>query len=185
MKVILYFVLFALVFCQTKVTFLLKDGNVTLNVHKDWAPIGVERFLTLVKEGYYNDNGFFRVVPNFVVQFGISGDPKVSAKWKEARIQDDPVRQSNKRGYVSYAMTSQKHSRTTQLFINLVNNARLDGMGFAPFAYIDEEGMKIVDKINSQYGQQPSQDLIYSQGNSYLRQRFPNLTYLLKATIEN
>lgn len=184
MKFFLFIALVVFCFSQTtKVTFQLKEGNVTLEVHREWAPIGVDRFLTLVKEGYYNENGFFRVVPNFVVQFGISGNPDTSRKWRNARIQDDPVKKSNLRGFVSYAMTSEKNSRTTQLFINLINNQRLDGLGFAPFAFIDSEGMKIIDKIYSGYGQRPSQDMIYTQGNNYLKQNFPNMSYLIKASL--
>eukprot|EP01080_Neovahlkampfia_damariscottae_P000596 gene596-8101_t len=168
---------------EYKVRFQLKTGNITLHVNSEWAPNGVERFMKLVKEKYYDDNGFFRVVPNFVVQFGINGDPKISGKYRNARIQDDKVIKSNLRGWVSYAAMPQPHTRTTQLFINLVNNQRLDGMGFAPFAYINEKDMKLVDKIYSGYGQRPNQASIYSLGNSYLKQTFPNLDYLKKARV--
>jgi len=174
--------LLALLSLSGKVIFQLKGGSVTLNYERAWCPNGVDRFLELVDSGYYNKNGVFRVVPSFVVQFGISGNTTQSGYWRSRNIQDDPVVKSNLRGWVSYAATSARHSRTTQLFINLVNNTRLDGMGFSPFAFISEADMKIVDKIYSGYGQQPNQNSIYSQGNAYLEKNFPLLDYLIKAT---
>lgn len=170
---------------EVQVVFQLKEGNVTLTLDRKWCPNGFDRFMNLVvNESYYNDVAFFRVVPNFVVQFGINGNPTLSGKWRNQNIQDDPVVKSNTRGWVSYAAMPQRHTRTTQLFINLVNNTRLDGMGFSPFAFINEKDMKIIDKINSQYREQPNQNQIYTVGNSYLKNSFPNLTYLMKASVK-
>ncbi len=117
-----------------------------------------------------------------MVQFGINGDPKVQAKWREAVIQDDPVTKSNTRGMVTFA-TSGPNSRTTQMFINFKDNSFLDNQGFSPFGKVDEAGMKIVDKINSEYREQPSQGGIQRQGNAYLKENFPRLDYIKKATI--
>lgn len=169
-----------------KVKFECSDGTVVVECHKDWAPLGVERFATLVKEGFFNDVRFFRVVTNprpFVVQFGISGDPQVSAKWRNARIKDDPVRQSNARGTIVFA-TSGPNSRTTQVFINLGDNASLDGMGFAPFGKV-VEGMDVVDSFNNQYQEAPTkaQAQIQAKGNAFLDQQFPGLDYIKSAAI--
>jgi peptidyl-prolyl cis-trans isomerase A (cyclophilin A) len=151
-------------------------------VTKSWAPKGADRFYNLVKYGYFDGNRFFRVVPNFMVQFGINGDPKLNNVWSEANITDDPVTQSNKRGYITFA-TRGPNSRTTQLFINFRDNAGLDPQGFAPFGQV-VSGMEIVDKINAEYQQQPEQPLIQSQGNAYLTKAFPRLDYIKKASIE-
>ena len=158
---------------------------VTLNITRTWSPRGVDHFYTLLQANvsYYNDNSFFRVVPNFVAQFGINGDPDVSQKWVNANIPDDPVKLSNLRGTVAYAMSSDPNSRTTQLYVNFKDNSRLDSMGFAPFAVISESDMKILDKIYSGYGEQPDQQQIYEQGNNYLKKNFPRLDYLIKAEI--
>jgi peptidyl-prolyl cis-trans isomerase A (cyclophilin A) len=184
MKFVCLLLLFGLCFAQFhKVQFQLKNGNITLNINREWAPIGVDRFLELLKEKYYNNNGIFRVVPNFVVQFGINGDPKISGKWKEQTIKDDKVLKSNLRGWVSFAASPAPHTRTTKLFINLVNNTRLDALGFSPFGYFDEKDMKLVDEIYSGYGQTPIQDLIYLRGNDYLRTSFPKLDYLYQVKL--
>jgi len=157
-------------------------GKITLHVERNWSPYGVDRFyqlMTLAAGSYYNQNGFFRVVPNFVVQFGINGDPTISQKWENANIPDDPVILSNIPGTVSYADAG-ANTRTTQLFINYVNNSFLDGEGFTPFAVITS-GLDVALAINPQYGENPDQGMIYSQGNPYLKQNFPNLDYITKA----
>jgi len=164
-----------------KVKFECTNGTFTVECTKKWAPLGVERFYALVREGYFNDTGFFRVVPGFVVQFGLAADPEVTAKWRTKTIKDDPVTQTNAPGTLTFA-TSGPNSRTTQLFINLVNNGQLDGQGFAPFGKV-VEGMEVVQKINAEYGQHPKQPLITSEGNSYLRKNFPNMDYITKATL--
>ncbi len=158
--------------------------NVTLDITRAWAPLGVDRFYTLVKqEKYYDNSGFFRVLPGFVVQFGIAGDPALSKKWENANIQDDPVLKSNTRGYISYA-TAGPNTRTTQLFINYGNNARLDNMGFAPFGVVSASAdMIALDHIYSGYGQDPDQGEIYAEGNTYLKKNYPNLDYIKSITI--
>lgn len=161
-------------------------GDVMIEVNRAWAPKGADRFYNLVKMGFYDDVAFFRVIPGFMAQVGISGDPKVTAAWRTARIPDDPVKESNKRGMVTFA-TSGKDSRTTQFFINFVDNSRLDGMGFSPFGKV--QNMDIMDKIHGGYGEGaprgrgPSQGLLSTQGNDYLKKQFPELDYIKKATI--
>lgn len=163
-------------------------GPFTIEVTRAWAPLAADRFYNLVRVGYLNDVAFFRVIRGFVVQFGINGDPEVSARWKDASIPDEPVRAQNLRGYVTFAMAG-PNSRTTQLFINLADNVRLDRMGFAPFGRV-VEGMEVVELLYAGYGegeprgQGPSQDRIYAEGNRYLRESFPKLDYLVKAELE-
>ncbi len=168
-----------------QVKFDTSKGDVIIEVHRDWAPIGAARFYDSVKSGFYDDTRFFRVVPDFMVQFGINGDPKVQSKWREAKIKDDQPkgknRQSNKRGFITFA-TSGPNSRTTQVFINFKSNAFLDGQGFTPFGEVIK-GLEIVDKFNSQSGEKPDQGRIQSEGNAYLNKSFPNLDFIKKATI--
>ena len=158
-------------------------GPFVVEVHRDWAPKGADRFYNLVKYGYYDGGGFFRVLPGFMVQFGLAADPSIQSAWREATIADDPVKQSNKRSYVTFAKTNAPDSRTTQIFINFGDNGRLDGDGFAPFGIV-VSGMEAVDKINAEYRQTPDQGRIQSQGNAYLKKEFPKLDYVTKATIE-
>eukprot|EP01127_Copromyxa_protea_P006748 TRINITY_DN16739_c0_g1_i1.p1 TRINITY_DN16739_c0_g1~~TRINITY_DN16739_c0_g1_i1.p1 ORF type:complete len:205 (-),score=52.88 TRINITY_DN16739_c0_g1_i1:103-717(-) len=162
-------------------------GTINLHVERKWSPNGVDRFYTLLKltPPYYNQNGFFRVVPGFVVQFGISGDPKVAQKWEQANIVDDPVVLSNLKGTVAYADAG-PNTRSTQLFINYADNTFLDSQGFTPFAKVsDDASMKTALSINSLYGQTPDQNAIYEQGNTYLKAKFPLLDYITTATISN
>ena len=171
-----------------KVRFETSKGPFVIEVHRDWAPNGADRFYNLVKNGFYDDARFFRVISGFMVQFGINGDPGVSAPWRNATIKDDPVRQSNKRGFITFA-TSGPDSRTSQVFINFADNSRLDGQGFAPFGQVTS-GMNIVDALHSGYGEGapsgrgPDQGRIQREGNAYLKKDFPNLDYVKKATIE-
>jgi len=164
-----------------KVKFECTNGEFTVECFKEWAPLGVERFYQLVREGYFDDTGFFRVVPNFVVQFGLAADPQVTAKWRTKSITDDPVKQTNAPGTITFA-TSGPNSRTTQLFINLVDNKRLDGMGFSPFGKVIE-GMDVVKKINPEYGERPQQGMITAEGNAYLKKNFPKMDFIKKATL--
>ena len=164
-----------------KVTFECTNGNFVVECRKEWAPLGVERFRTIVEEGVFDDTGFFRVIPGFVVQFGIPGDPAVAEKWHDAHIEDDPVTHSNAKGTVTFA-TSGPNTRTTQLFINLENNGRLDGMGFAPIGIV-VEGMEVVEAINAEYRERPDQGLIKKKGTAYLKKEFPNLDFIKKAFI--
>jgi peptidyl-prolyl cis-trans isomerase A (cyclophilin A) len=165
-----------------KAKFDTSVGPFVVEVHRDWAPQGADRFYNLVKNGFYDGARFFRVMPKFMVQFGIHGDPSVQKPWRNANIPDDPVKQSNKRGHVSFA-TAGPNSRTTQIFINFKDNAFLDTSGFAPFGQV-VTGMEAVDKINARHGQSPDQARIQAQGDAYLTKAFPNLDYVTKATIE-
>jgi peptidyl-prolyl cis-trans isomerase A (cyclophilin A) len=164
-----------------KAKFTTTAGDFVVEVHREWAPLGADRFYNLIRYGYFTNAAFFRVVPGFVVQFGLSADPAVNKVWKTASIQDDPVIQSNKRGNLVFA-TAGPNTRTTQLFINYADNARLDGMGFAPFASV-VEGMDVVDKIHSAYGESPRQDLITEQGDAYLKANFPAIDKIKLARI--
>ena len=158
-----------------QVKFETTRGDFTVTVNRAWAPLGADRFYNLVKHHFYDSASFFRVVPGFVVQFGISAYPLVSAAWKNANLQDDPVTQSNKRGYLTFA-TAGPNTRTTQVFINLKDNAGLDRQGFAPFGLVDGQGMKVVEMLYDQYGDNgPDQGLLQSQGKSYLDKSFPKL----------
>ncbi len=165
-----------------KVTFDTTKGKIVIAVTRSWAPRGADRFYNLVKNGFYDGCRFFRVVPNFVVQFGMNGDPKVQRMWSNAQFKDDPVTKSNGKGRVVFAKTSAPNSRTTQIFINLKSNRSLDDQGFAPFGEVIE-GMDVVEKIYSGYGQLPDQSMIMNQGNNYLKRKFPKLDYIKKATI--
>jgi len=164
-----------------EVKFETTAGDFIVEVHPDWAPIGAERFEELVNAKYYDGNRFFRVIPGFVVQFGLNGDPKVAAEWERKRLKDDPVKTSNEPGTITFA-TAGPNTRTTQLFINLGNNARLDRMGFSPFGTVIE-GFDVVRKINAEYGEQPNQGRITAEGNAYLEKSFPRLDYIKTAGI--
>lgn len=170
-----------------KVNLDTSKGPVVIEVHKDWAPLGAERFYQLVKSGYYDGARFFRVLPGFMAQFGIAADPQTTAKWKEANLQDDPVKQSNTRGMVTFA-TAGPNTRTTQMFINTGDNARLDGQGFAPIGKVIS-GQEAVESLFSGYGEGapsgrgPAQQLIEIQGNAYLGKDFPELDFIKKASI--
>ena len=166
-----------------KALFETSAGNFVVEVHRDWAPNGADRFYNLVKNGFFDNCRFFRVVPNFMVQFGINGDPGIQSAWRNANIPDDPVKQSNKRGYMTFAQTAAPNSRSTQVFINFGDNSFLDGQRFAPFGKVIS-GMEAVDKINASYGERPNQGLIQTQGNAYLEKEFPKLDYVKKAAIQ-
>ncbi|HZT24009.1 MAG TPA: peptidylprolyl isomerase [Verrucomicrobiae bacterium] len=162
-------------------------GPFVVEVTRALAPRGADRFYNLVRSGYFTDVAFFRVVPGFMCQFGISGNPAVAANWREATIPDDPVKGSNTRGTITFA-TAGPNTRTTQLFINYANNTFLDAQGFAPIGKVIE-GMDVVDKLNGQYGdgppsgQGPDQGRIQTEGNAYLKKDFPGLDYIKSATI--
>ena len=167
---------------EFKVKFDTSKGVFVVQVHRDWAPLGADRFYELVKSGFYDEARFFRVVPGFVVQWGINKDPAVTAKWRDKRIPDDPVKHTNGPGTITFA-TSGPDSRTTQLFINLAGNEPLDAKGFAPFGEVTE-GMDVVARLYPGYGQDPEQSLIDSQGNAYLQRFYPNLDYIKTAGVE-
>jgi peptidyl-prolyl cis-trans isomerase A (cyclophilin A) len=168
-----------------KVKLVTTRGDFVVNVTRSWAPIGADRFYNLVKHRFYDNASFFRVVPSFVVQFGISAYPPVSAAWQDANIMDEPVTQTNKRGYLTYAKTSMPNTRSTQIFINLKDNAGLDRQGFSPFGYIDAQGMKVVDMMYDQYGDSagPDQDQISKLGKPYLDKGWPKLDAIKTATL--
>ena len=165
------------------------QGTVLLEIVRDWAPRGADRFYNLVRAGFFDDSRFSRVVPGFIAQFGIPGDPAVSAIWKDRSFPDDPVRSANRRGTIAFAMTG-PNTRTTQLFINLVDNTRLDAQGFAPIGRVIE-GMDVVDRLYSGYGESAGggmragrQGRILAEGNVYLDREFPRLDRIIRALIE-
>ncbi len=173
-----------------KARFTTSKGDFVVEVHRDWAPNGADRFYDLVKLGYFDDTRFFRAVDGFMVQFGINGDPAVNAKWQSANITDDPVKQSNTRGFMSFAQTGMPNTRSTQVFINYADNARLDGMRFAPFGQV-VQGMDVVDSLYKGYGEGapsgagPDQGRVQAQGNAYLDKSFPKLDAIKHAEIVN
>lgn len=165
-------------------------GDFTIKVHRDWAPNGADRFFNLVSMGYYDGAAFYRVILTprpFMAQIGFNPDPAVNAVWRTARIKDDPVKKSNTRGMVTFA-TSGPNTRTTQFFINYVDNSNLDGMGFSPFGEVIE-GMGVVKKFYGGYGEGapngkgPSQGRIAAEGDAYLKKEFPKLDCIIKAEI--
>jgi peptidyl-prolyl cis-trans isomerase A (cyclophilin A) len=164
-----------------EVTLKTGKGDIVVQVTRAWAPLGADRFYNLVKHGFYNGASFFRIVPGFVVQFGLSGDPAVNRAWKNANLKDDPVTQSNKPGTLTFA-TAGPNTRTTQLFINLGNNAGLDGQGFAAFGQVTS-GMDVVQKLYSGYGERPDQGAITSEGKAYVDKNFPNIDKIETATV--
>ena len=172
-----------------KVNFDTSAGAFQVEVTRDWAPQAADRFYNLVKNGFYDGARFFRVIKGFMVQFGINGDPALNTAWRGARIPDDPRgKQSNKRGYITFAHAG-PNTRTTQVFINFGDNANLDAQGFPPFGVVSAGGMAVVDKINGEYGEGapngrgPDQGRVQTEGNAYLQKEFPKLDYIKKATI--
>lgn len=168
-----------------RVKFETSKGDFVIEVTKAWAPLGAERFHRLVSQQFFDGQRFFRVLPKFVVQFGISGNPSLAAFWRTHAIQDDKVKKSNGRGMVTYAMAG-PNSRTTQIFINLGDNSRLDKSGFAPFGKV-VKGLDVVESFFSEYGEGPpngtgpDQRMIQAQGNAYLDSKFPKLDYIKTA----
>ena len=156
-------------------------GTFVIAVTRTWAPGGADRFYNLVRPGFFDGTRFFRVVPGFIVQFGLSGNPVISARWRAATIPDDPVIRHNTRGTLTFA-TSGENTRTTQMFINFGDNTRLDASGFAPLGRV-AEGMDVVDHIYSGAGEGPDQGLIQMRGNAYLAAQFPKLDTIARATI--
>jgi peptidyl-prolyl cis-trans isomerase A (cyclophilin A) len=170
-----------------KAAFDTSAGAFVVEVHRAWAPKGADRFYNLVKNGFFDNCRFFRVVSGFMVQFGINGDPAIQGAWRNANITDDPAKESNKKGYITFANAG-PNSRTTQVFINYADNAFLDSQGFPPFGKV-VTGMDVVQKLYAGYGEGapqgkgPSQGQIQTQGNAYLEKDFPKLDFVKKATI--
>jgi cyclophilin family peptidyl-prolyl cis-trans isomerase len=194
LRLALFLLAFSCSFAETPVPAVFRvkiettAGHFVIEAHRDWAPHGVDRLHELVITKFFNDSRFFRVVPGFVAQFGIAGKPAVAQAWRYKTIPDDPVIKSNLRGFVSYAMTG-PDTRTTQLFINLVDNSRLDAQGFAPIGQV-VEGMEVVDKLYSGYGETSGggmragkQDKLFEEGNAWLDRDFPKLDKLIQASI--
>ena len=174
---------------EYKVKLETTKGDVIIQVHRDWAPLGADHFYQLVTKGYYDDNAFFRVLKGYIVQFGMNGDPKVTARWNNVPLKDDPHNISNKVGTVTFAKTSRPDSRTTHIFINLDNNGEaLDADGFTPFGEVIS-GMENVNNLYAGYGDGPpsgsgpDQEALTHGGNTYLKKDFPSLDYITKATV--
>jgi cyclophilin family peptidyl-prolyl cis-trans isomerase len=171
-----------------KARFDTSKGVFVIEVTREWAPRAADRFYNLVKNGFYDNVRFFRVISGFMVQFGINGDPAIMARWRAAQIPDDQVTQSNRRGTITFA-TAGPGTRTSQVFINFADNTRLDESGFAPFGRV-VSGMNVVDALNAEYGEGaprgrgPDQSRIQNEGNAYLMKDFPRLDFVKKATIE-
>ena len=172
-----------------KAKFTTTKGDFVIQVTRAWAPLGADRFYNLVKNGFFTDASFFRVISGFMVQFGINAKPAVNTAWQAAAIQDDPVKESNRRGYVTYAKSNAPNSRTTQVFINFGDNSRLDADGFSPFGQVVEGMDGVVDKLYAEYGEGapggggPEQDRIQREGKSYLDKSFPKLDSIKSAVI--
>jgi peptidyl-prolyl cis-trans isomerase A (cyclophilin A) len=168
-----------------KTKFDTSKGIFVVEVHRDWAPLGADRFYNMVTNGFFTGVRFFRVIPNFMAQFGINGNPAVTAAWNKSDLMDDPAnKQSNQRGFISYGTTGRPNSRGTQVFINYKDNSFLDPQGFVPFGQVTE-GMEVVDMLNAEYGSAPqnAQGRISAEGNKFLIAQFPKLDYVKTATV--
>jgi peptidyl-prolyl cis-trans isomerase A (cyclophilin A) len=168
-----------------KAKFDTSKGIFVVEVHRDWAPLGADRFYNMVTNGFFSGVRFFRVIPNFMAQFGINGNPAVTAAWNKTDLNDDPPnKQSNVRGFITYGTTGRPNSRGTQVFINYKDNAFLDAQGFVPFGQVIE-GMDVVDMLNAEYGSGPqnAQGKISAEGNKFLQANFPKLDYIKTAAI--
>jgi homoserine O-acetyltransferase len=174
---------------RVRVRFETTEGDFVVEAQREWAPLGVDRFYNLVRAGFYDDSRFFRIRAGYIAQFGIAGDPEVAAVWRDLAFDDDPVRETNTRGRIAYAMTGPE-TRTTQLYINLVDNTHLDAQGFAPIGEV-VEGMEVVERLYSGYDEGAGggmrggkQGKIFSEGNAHLDREFPRLSKLARAVIE-
>ncbi|HJQ97955.1 MAG TPA: peptidylprolyl isomerase [Candidatus Polarisedimenticolaceae bacterium] len=167
-----------------KAKFDTTKGVFVIEVHRDWSPTGADRFYALVKNGYYDGVKFFRVVPGFVVQWGIHGDPAIASTWLRAKIKDEPVKESNRKGFVTYAKGG-PNTRSVQVFINLQDNSGLDAQFFSPFGKV-VQGLDVVEKLNGEYGDnlRNLQGRIAEEGNAFLEKNYPNLDAIKTATIE-
>lgn len=167
--------------------FVTSKGDFVIEVHRAWAPNGADRVYNLVRNGFFTDVRFFRVLDGFMAQFGIQGDPAIQSHWRGATLDDDPVVETNTRGRVTFAMGG-PNSRSTQLFVNYIDNSRLDDSGFSPFGEVIE-GMEVVDALYGDYGEGfprgngPDQGRIQAEGNAYLEDEFPELDYIRHAEI--
>ena len=173
---------------EYRVTLETTEGDVVIHVHRTWAPLGADRFYNLAKGGFYDDTRVYRVIPGFMAQFGLHGDPYVNQAWKDEYIVDDPVTRPNTRGTVAFAKGG-VHSRTTEVFVNYRDNRALDEEGFAPFGEV-VEGMDVVESFYGEYGdgpprgEGPYQAMARARGNAYLDEEFPQLTRIVDVTVE-
>ncbi len=173
---------------QYKVRLSTTKGDVLILVHRDWSPIGADHFYQLTKIGFYDGDRFFRVLPGFIVQWGMNGDPKLNKQWSDASIKDDPPKVSNKIGTVTFAKSGEPDSRSTQVFVNLADNSRLDAQGFTPFGEVIQ-GLENIANVYAGYGEGapsgsgPDQGSIAASGNAYLEEHFPKLDYIKTARI--
>ena len=173
---------------QFRVLVETTKGNFRVDIHREWAPLGVDRFYNLVILGYFTDVAIYRMIPGFMAQFGFHGEPDVNRKWLKASLEDDPPKHSNTAGRLTFANRG-PNTRTTQFFINMVNNDYLDRMGFVPFGEVVDDGLQVVTKFyggygdGAPYGRGPNQGRILSEGNSYLRKKFPELDYIKRISI--
>lgn len=165
-----------------RVKFTTTKGDFVVEVTREWAPIGADRFYNLVRNRYFNDNAFFRIVPNFIVQFGMSPNPAVSTAWENANLKDEPVKHGNKKGTITFAQTPNPNTRSTQFFINLKDNDFLDSQNFSAFGTVTE-GMEVASNLFSGYGEQPDQNRIRTEGKAYLDRSFPKLDLIKSTTI--
>jgi len=172
-----------------RVRFETSEGDFVVEAHREWAPLGADRLYSLVRAGFFDDSRFFRIRAGYIAQFGIAGGPEVAAVWRDRVFEDDPVRETNTKGRMAYAMTG-PDTRTTQLYINLVDNTHLDEQGFAPIGEVIE-GMEVVDRLYAGYDEGAGggmragkQGKIFSGGNAHLDREFPNLSKLERATLE-
>jgi cyclophilin family peptidyl-prolyl cis-trans isomerase len=165
-----------------QVEFVCSNGTFIVEVHPEWSPLGSAQFRAAIEDGVYTEARFFRVVPGFIVQCGIPADPEKSAAWEQRNIKDEPVRAKNLRGTVTFAKSGMPDSRTTQIFVNIGNNERLDAMGFAPFGKV-VKGLEVIDEINAEYGESPEQEEMESRGNAYLKENYPRLDYIKEVKI--
>jgi peptidyl-prolyl cis-trans isomerase A (cyclophilin A) len=163
--------------------FTTTQGDFVVEVHRSWAPHGADRFYNLVRMGFYDGTRFFRAIDGFMVQWGISGDPEVTAAWHGAGIKDDPNAHSNVRATMTFARSGAPDSATTQVFVNYGNNARLDSMRFSPFGEI-VEGMNALDALYKGYGETPNQGRIEKEGEAYLAAAFPMLDRVVRAHVD-
>ena len=167
---------------EFKVRFETTRGDFEVEVKREWAPHGADRLYNLVRMGFFSDIAIFRVIPGFVAQFGIHGDPDISSVWRNQVLESDAVSLSNERGTLTFAMRGSPDTRTTQLFVNTSNNARLDRDGFAPVGRVTT-GMEVVDSFHSGYRGEVPQQNINAWGNRYLKEKFPDLDYIRRATL--
>lgn len=170
------------------VRFETTKGAFVIDVHRDWAPRGADRFYQLVQSGFFDDSRFYRVRAGYIVQFGIAGDPAIAQRWRDQRFPDDSVRHTNLRGVVAYAMTG-PNTRTTQIYINLRDNTLLDAQGFSPIGEV-VRGMDVVDALYAGYGETSGggmrngkQAPMFEEGNAYLDRNYPKLDHLRRAVV--